>query len=142
MPHLADRLRLRQHQFETGECQYCRYFNTATTECAVLDQEVDGEQVCDAYQGDEQRSKGERFTLEEGDIAAFNRGMKKMQPYKHIVIGAVDTPVGPLLLIEDTMKPVPHRFSLDMPFALDHLNKEHFWTQKEVDNLIRIGKQQ
>ena len=137
MPDLSIALRLRNHQFETGECEYCRYF-TFTSECAVLEQEVDAEQVCDAWQGDEKEYI--KFEIDEADIPSFAKGMKRVQPYKHIVIGGHKTPVGFLLIIEDTMEPRPHRFSLDMDFSSAHLGREHHWTQKEVERIIKLGK--
>ena len=137
MANLSVVLRLRNHQFETGECEYCRYF-TFTSECAVLEQEVDSEQVCDAWQGDEK--KYIPFEIDESDIPSFAKGMRKTQPYKHIVIGGHKTPVGFLIIIEDTMKPRPHRFSLDMDFSSTHLGREHHWTQKEVDRIIKLGE--
>ena len=139
MAKLAAQLRLRKRQFETGECEYCRYY-TFTGECAVLEQGVDADQVCDAFQGDEKRYKENAFTIKESDVPAFAAGMKRMQPYKHIVIGGHQTPVGFLLIIEDTMKPKPHRFSLDMDFSSEHLAREHHWTQAEVDRVIKLGK--
>lgn len=137
MPNLPIVLRLRNHQFETGECEYCRYF-TFTSECAVLEREVEAEQVCDAFQGDEKKYKENAFVI--SDVTNFARGMKKMQPYKHIVLGGYKTPVGFLIIIEDAMRPKPHRFSLDMDFSSEHLAREHHWTQKEVDRVIRLGK--
>lgn len=140
MANLAGTLRLRNHQFPAGECEYCRYF-TFTGECAVLEQEVDEEQVCDAFQGDEKKYKDNAFTIKPSDVAAFAKGMKKMQPYQHKVIGGHLTPVGFLLIIEDTMKPKPHRFSLDMDFSGEHLAREHHWGQPEIDRIIKLGKQ-
>ena len=128
-------LNLRRHDFETGECEYCRYFEEPV-DCKILVGPVSEEKVCDAYQGD----KGfEKFEVAEEDIEALGKGMWKTQPYQHRVVKMVETPVGWLMIIQDTMKP-PHRFSLNMPFSIDHLSREHHWLQKEVDGLIRIGK--
>ena len=127
-------LNLRKHDFETGECEYCRYFEELF-DCKVIVGPVSRTLVCDAFQGGDNYKK---FTVK--DIRAFGKGMKKTQPYQHKVIGILETPVGWLMIIEDTMKP-PHRFSLDMPFSIEHLSREHHWTQKEVDKLIRIGRE-
>ncbi len=58
----------------------------------------------------------------------------------HRVIGGIDTPVGPLLLIKDTMRPKAHHFSLDMVFSIEHTSREHFWTQSEADKIIKAGR--
>ena len=129
-------LRLREHDFETGECEYCRYFE-APVNCKILVGLVNSEKVCDAFQGGKNFRK---FHIGKEDIKAFGMGMKRTQPYKHIVLGILETPVGWLMILRDTMKPKPHRFSLDMPFSIEHLSREHHWTQKEVDRLIRIGR--
>ena len=128
---------LRKHYFDTAECEYCRYF-TSSKICKVLEIEVDEEQVCDAYQGAE--GKYISFHISESDIPAFARGMKMKQPYKHIVVKGLDTPIGFLIIIRDTMKPKPHTFSIDMDFSNEHLAREHNWTQEEVDSLISRGK--
>ena len=137
MPKIGNRvLNLRKHDFETAECEYCRYFESPE-DCKVLVGPVSEELVCDAYRGD----KGfQKFTISDEDIEAFGKGMWKTQPYQHRVVKMVESPVGWLMIIQDTMKP-PHRFSLDMPFSIDHLSREHHWTQTEVDKLIKIGKQ-
>lgn len=130
------RVRLRKHQFETAECGYCRYFDDGF--CKVLEREVDEEQVCDAYQGDEKKYK--LYEIADKDVMAFARGMRRLQPYKHIVMGGLDTPVGPLILIRDTMSPRPHYFSLDMEFSVEHTSREHHWTDSEVNRIIRAGR--
>lgn len=127
-------VKLRKYDFDTASCEICRYYKEDF--CEVLEIIVNDEQVCDAYQGDEKKFK----PYEVEDAMAFAKGMKIVQPYKHVVIKGIDTPVGVLLIIEDTMRPKPHRFSLDMKFSIEHTSKEHHWTQKEVNTLIRIGK--
>ncbi len=129
-------VRLRQHEFETAKCSFCRYFKNPF--CQVLAIDVDKEQVCDAYQGDEKKFK--LYKVSKKDIIAFSKGMAKLQPYKHFVIKGINTPVGPLLLIRDSMLPKPHYFSLDMGFSVEHTSREHHWMQSEVDNLIKVGK--
>ena len=129
-------LRLRKHDFETGECEYCRYFNEPT-ECKVLEGPVSKEKVCDAYQGDEKNVP--QYKVADKDIKSFGMGTKLKQPYQHKVIKTIDTPVGWLVIIRDTMKPKPHYFSIDIKFHMGHTAREHHWTQKEVDRLISIG---
>ena len=129
-------VRLRKHRFETAECEYCRYFVKGY--CKVLDIDVDAEQVCDAYQGAQDKFKP--YTVAKKDIMSFIKGMRRLQPYKHFVMKGIETPIGPLIIIKDSMKPIPHYFSLDMKFSLEHTSREHFWTQNEVDRIIRVGR--
>jgi hypothetical protein len=129
-------LRLRKHDFETGECEYCKYFQRLTS-CKVLVGPVEAEKVCDAFQGG---GKFKRYRVAQKDIEAFGQGMRTSQPYQHKVIKTLETPAGWLVIIEDTMKPKPHRFSLPIDFHMEHTAREHHWTQKEVDGLIRSGR--
>lgn len=129
-------VRLRKYNFETAKCEFCRYFKDPF--CKVLEIDVDPEQVCDAYQGAKEKFKP--FKVAGEDAMAFIKGMRRRQPYKHFVVKGIDTPVGPLIIIRDSMKPVPHYFSLDLAFSNTHLAQEHHWTQKEVDRLISVGK--
>lgn len=135
----ASDVRLRGHDFDTAECEYCRYY-TVAGRCRVLAQAVEPEQVCDAYQG--AQTKFKRYHVPTKDMMAFAKGMEREQPYKHFVVKGISTPVGPLLIIRDSMKPRPHTFSLDMPFSVEHTSREHHWTQAEVDRLIRTGSRQ
>lgn len=138
MPQVTPRgLRLRDHDFDTMECEYCRYYEVSPQYCKVLEIEVEDFQICDAYQGAEP-FKGPVYTV--SDPLAFAMGMKRLQPYKHIVMGGIDTPVGPLLLIKDTMRPKAHHFSLDMEFSILHTSREHGWLQSEADRIIKAGK--
>lgn len=138
MPKITPtQVRLRQHNFETAECAYCRYF-TSVSECKVLEIEVDSEEVCDAYQGSQAKFKP--YKVADKDVMAFAKGMQRLQPYKHFVMKGLDTPVGPLLIIRDSMKPRPHFFSLDMKFSVEHTSREHHWTNTEVNRIIRVGR--
>ena len=137
MPDVSPRkVRLRGHDFETMECEYCRYFQK-TGFCKILETWVKETQVCDAYQGSEQ-FKGPIFEVD--DPQAFGRGLNRLQPYKHIVKGGIDTPVGYLLMIKDTMRPKAHHFSLDMKFSNAHLSREHGWVSSEINRIIKAGK--
>lgn len=129
-------VRLRRQDFETAKCQLCRYFKDPF--CKVLEIDVSPEQVCDAYQGGKDKFKP--FKVAEKDIMNFIKGMRRRQPYKHFVVKGIETPVGTLIIIRDSMKPKPHYFSLDLAFSNTHLAQEHHWTQGEIDRLIRIGK--
>lgn len=131
------KLNLRSADFpERGECEYCRYFIDPTG-CKILKGPVTSEQVCDAIQG---KDDGSQYKVKKEDIFNFVKGMIKDQPYQHKVIAGYDTPEGPIVIIEDSMKPKPHRFSLPMEFSVLHTSREHHWTQKEVDALIKSGK--
>lgn len=134
----AKQIRLRDFDFETAECEYCKYFDEDY--CKVLDQDVEKTQVCDAYVGDDKKFKEEAFKLKKSDYEAFTKGLIRIQPYKHFVTKFIDTPIGSLLLIKDSMRPKPHYFSLDFDFSNTHLAREHHWTQKEVDILVKLGK--
>lgn len=117
------------------QCEVCRYFK-GPKDCAILKGPVDEYQLCDGIQGKESIP---RYKISSGKVLAFVKGMVKAQPYQHKVLKGVITPVGPLLIIEDTMKPIPHRFSLPWGFSIEHTSREHIWTQKEVNRLIAIG---
>ncbi len=137
MPKVSPRkVRLRDHDFDTAFCEICRYYDNDF--CKVLEIEVEDLQICDAYQGDEKKYKP--YTVDPADIMAFAKGLHRLQPYKHLVKGGLDTPVGPLLLIKDTMRPKAHHFSLDMDFSVEHTSREHFWTQSEADRIIKAGR--
>lgn len=137
MPNVSPRkVRLRGHDFVTAMCRLCRYYDDDF--CKVLEEDVLDEQVCDAYQGAEKKYKPYHVVPE--DIMAFAKGMRRLQPYKHIVVGGLDTPIGPLLLIKDTMRPKAHHFSLDMDFSVEHTSREHAWQQSEVNRIIKAGK--
>ena len=62
------------------------------------------------------------------------------QPYQHKVIDGFDSPEGWLIIIQDTMKPKPHIFSLPSKFHIMHTSREHHGTQDEVNRLIKAGK--
>ncbi len=117
------------------QCEVCRYFK-APNACAILVGPVDEYQLCDGIQG---KDSIPRYKIPSGKVMAFVDGMVKEQPYQHKVLKGVLTPVGPLLIIQDTMKPTAHKFSLPWEFSIDHTSREHIWTQKEVDRLIAVG---
>lgn len=127
----------REKDFDTAECEYCRYF-AKNNICKVLGIKVGKEWVCDAYQGDAAKFKS--YKVKASDIPAFAKGMVILQPYKHIVVKGLNTPIGFLLIIKDSMKPKPHIFSLDMGFSIEHTSREHHWTQAEVNKIIKAGK--
>jgi len=129
-------VRLRKFNFETAKCKICRYFKDPF--CNVLGIDVSPQQVCDAYQGD--KNKFKPYKVSDEDIQAFIKGMVRTQPYKHFVVKGIETPIGPLVIIKDSMKPKAHYFSLDMKFHMLHTSQEHHWLQKEVDKLVRVGK--
>ena len=130
-------VKYRTHDFETAECEYCRYFLKPDT-CKVVNGEINSEGVCDAYQGGD---NFKAYKVASEDILSFVKGMLIKQPYQHVVIKGINTPVGHLVLIKDTMEPKPHVFSLPIKFHIEHTSREHNWTQEEVDELIKIGKE-
>ncbi len=130
---------LRKFNFKTMQCKFCRYYPATgapkTGFCKVLDQDVNATQACDAYQGAEK--KFPKYTLKEKDQLDFINGMVKTQPYQHIVVKAIETPIGNLVIIKDTIKPKPHFFSLDMTFHVGHTSREHGWSQEDVNKIIK-----
>ncbi len=135
-----DRANLREaNPNNIGErCKRCRFF-TEPDKCAIVVGPVDDNDVCDWIQSREVDNPF-IYKLDDRDWLAFGRGMIKTQPYQHIVKDVTFTPEGPMVLIEDTMKPIPHRFSLTKDFHIEHTSLEHHWTQEEVDRLIALGK--
>lgn len=129
-----EQVRYRPAEFPTASCGNCRYFVQGY--CQVLDTNVDANYICDAWQG---KSGEPSYAVAPEDMVAFGQGMVKLQPYQHKVVAMLDTPVGWLVLIEDTMRP-PHRFSLPFSFHVEHTSREHYWTQEEVDWLIKEGQ--
>lgn len=130
-----DVLNLRDAKFELGRCKNCKLFVKPTT-CKILKGPVAADLVCDAIQGVETMPK---YVVKEIDKAAFAKGMVKLQPYNHNMVGGHNTPVGWILVIEDTM-PNPHRFSLSWEFSRTHTSREHYWNQKDADLITDAGK--
>jgi len=129
-------LNYRKADFPTGKCGVCKYF-IKTGACKVVEGDIKAEDVCNAIQRPNNKPT---YKLPKGKEGAFGRGMVKEQPYQHIVDQMLNTPMGYLVIIKDTMKPKPHYFSLPIKFHIAHTSAEHHWTQKEVDNLIKIGE--
>ena len=117
-------------------CGQCQYFVVPTT-CKVVEGPVAADRVCDWIQ-----SRGidaPTYEVSDEDWEAFGRGMIEKQPYQHLVRDVALTPEGPLVMIEDTAEPKPHRFSLTKKFHIGHTSFEHHWTQDEVNRLIEMG---
>jgi len=140
---------LRKFDFPTAKCVNCVYWRNGDGtpahnksihphRCAVLAQDTLTDDVCDAWQGDEK--KFVPYKVKESERQDFIWGMVTLQPYQHIVVKGLNTPVGWLVLIKDTMKPKAHRFSLPFSFHLVHTTREHNWTQAEVDKIIDAGR--
>jgi len=128
-------LNLRKAEFELGRCKNCTLFVKPTT-CKILEGPVAADLVCDAIQGVKTMP---RYVVKEENKEAFAKGMVKLQPYSHNVVKGYNTPVGWILVIEDTM-PKPHRFSLSWNFSVDHTSREHFWNQEDADMITDAGK--
>jgi len=120
----------------TERCGFCKYFNKPTT-CQIVEGPVAADQVCDWIFSRE--TDAGLYNISDEDWIAFGKGMINKQPYQHIVKDVEITPAGPLVMIEDTSDP-KHRFSLDKEFHVAHTSLEHHWTQKEVDDLVSVGK--
>jgi len=135
----TERAKLREAEKDNpGErCSLCRYFE-APEGCRIVER-AGPDLVCDWIQSREVE-KALLYEVSDNDWIDFVRGMIDQQPYQHIVRDAAITPDGPLVLIEDTAKPRPHRFSLTKEFHISHSSLEHHWPQQEVDRLIEIGR--
>ena len=130
-------------------CGSCIFF-TSPEGCKIIQGLKDEENpmritedlVCDWIQSrGNDEAQMNPYMVNDRDWEAFGRGMVKKQPYQHIVRDAAITPEGPLVMIEDTAEPNTHKFSLGKDFHIGHTTLEHHWTQEEVDELIRIGKE-
>jgi len=119
-------------------CGFCQYFEKPTV-CTIIVGPVSKDLVCDWIQSREVSPAAPLYKVKKNDWIAFGLGMVKEQPYQHIVRDVANTPEGQLVMIEDTSKP-PHRFSLTREFHIGHTSLEHHWTQKEVDDLVAVGK--
>jgi len=121
-------------------CKFCSFFGDPT-KCSIVKGPVTADLVCDWIQSrPQEETNAKTYKVSDEDFLDFVKGMIKKQPYSHKVIDGALTPEGLLVLIEDSAKP-PHRFSLTRDFHVDHTSFEHHWTQKEVDDLIKTGKE-
>lgn len=125
-------LNLRDKEFKHGKCENCIYF-VKETECKILVGPVAAELVCDGFQGTENAVP--KYKVE--DWLKFVDGLVATQPYEHKVIGGHLTPEGPIIIIEDSLKPKPHRFSLSKDFHIAHTTREHYWSQEDIDKITK-----
>ncbi len=132
------RLRASDPDNRTENCMNCRFFRGTEDKCVVVEGRILAEQLCDWIQS-RGVVDGPQYQVSEDDWLAFGVGMIEVQPYSHIVRGVANTPAGQLVMIQDTADP-PHYFSLTREFHIEHTSLEHHWTQEEVDQMIRIGK--
>ncbi len=139
MPLVTAKLvRLREGEFSSAMCEKCKYWDEGN--CKVLAQATEATQTCDAIFGKEYYEIGSTgFKVDRNDHEAFVEGIAKMKAYAHKTLGMVDSPVGQLVLVEDGMKPKPHRFSLPWDSFWEHVHQAHLWTQEEADRLVRLG---
>ena len=131
-------VRLRQHDFPTGKCEYCQYFHDMR--CNVLEHMVSAEQVCDAYSGSYyfSDSDGERkYTIE--NFNKFIRGLVDNKILQSTIIRSLDTPVGILIIFKDNMKPDPHYFSISVGEFIESTISKNHWMQSEVDAISNTG---
>ena len=131
---------IEQHRERFENCGSCTFFRKPNV-CQIVEGPVTDDQVCNWIQGrtgNKDDEEARKYSLD--DVRSFVWGMMKEQPYQHKVVDVEFTPVGWLILIEDTADP-PHYFSLSLNFHVEHTSLEHHWTQEEVDAITRIGKQ-
>ncbi len=131
---------IEQHRERFENCGECVFFQKPAI-CRIVEGPVANDQICNWIQGrtgDEDDEDKRKYDVD--DFRAFAWGMMKRQPYQHKVIDVEFTPVGWLILIEDTADP-PHRFSLSREFHIEHTSLEHHWTQEEADSITRTGRE-
>lgn len=132
-------LRAANPQNPGERCGKCQYFEEPTV-CKIVEGPVSTDAVCDWIQSRD--TDAPKYDIKDEDWVAFGKGMIEKQPYQHKVIDVALTPEGPLVLIEDTIEPTPHKFSLTKDFHIEHTSLEHHWTQEEVDAILEAGKKQ
>ena len=117
---------IEQHRERFENCGECAFFLKPSV-CQIVEGPVANDQVCNWIQGrtgDEDDEDKRKYDV--NDVRAFVWGMMKRQPYQHKVVDVEFTPVGWLILIEDTADP-PHYFSLSLNFHIEHTSLEHHW---------------
>lgn len=129
-------LRNADSENEGERCSFCRFFIDPES-CKIVEGPISSDLVCDWIQSRD--TDAPQYSVTDEDFIAFGLGMIDQQPYQHVVRDVANTPEGPMVMIEDTVKPRPHRFSLSKEFHVEHTSFEHHWTQEEVDKLVVIG---
>lgn len=128
-------VRLRTHEFTTGKCEYCQYFNNVR--CSVLEHVVGPGQVCDAYSGNYFYNESDRKIVVE-DFKGLIKGLMSRQPLQNLVVRSLDSPVGILIIMRDSME-TSHYFSITMNDFMENMINKHHWTQDEVNKLSGFG---
>ncbi len=128
--------------FISVKCEICRFFIKPSL-CSIVEGDIEESWVCDAYQGGcSQDSYGEAVrysgygTYEIEDWEAFVKSMVEKQPLKLTVRGGFDTPVGQILMMEDSMRPKTHKFSVYKYDFVEYTSKYNGWSQSEVDGAV------
>lgn len=120
----------RQMEHLTVRCEICQFYNPAFL-CKIIKGEIFPNWVCDAYQGSYEVDQ----TYDVESFEKFVEGLVRSQPMQTKILGGLRTPAGKLLLIEDSMKPNPHRYSMWLEGFISNTSLLNGWTQEEVDNL-------
>jgi hypothetical protein len=128
-------VRLRTHEFVSGKCEYCQYFNNVR--CSVLEHIVGPAQVCDAYSGSYFFEESERKIVVE-DFKGLISGLMSRQPLQNLVVRSLDSPVGILIIMRDNLE-TSHYFSITMNDFMENMVSRHHWTQDEVNKLSGFG---
>lgn len=128
-------VRLRTHEFTTGKCEYCQYFNNVR--CSVLEHVVGPMQVCDAYSGSYFFEESDRKIVVE-DFKGLISGLLARQPLQNLVVRSLDSPVGILIIMRDNLE-TSHYFSITMNDFMENMISRHHWTQEEVNKLSGFG---
>jgi hypothetical protein len=121
----------REMDYRTARCGLCKFFNPVAL-CSIVEGEILPEWVCDAYQGGWDVHK----SYEVDDWEAFVSGMVEAQPLQLRVRGGFITPLGRIIMLEDSMQPRPHRYSMYDGDFMVYTSQHNAWTQAEVNVLM------
>lgn len=121
-------------EYPSARCEFCEYFNK-TSFCQIVEGEISKGWVCDAYHG----GWDVHCAYEVVDWASFGASLKEHQPLQLKIRDTVKTSCGWLVLMEDSMVPEPHRFSMNEYDFLDFTSRRPAWTMIMNDSPLFRG---
>lgn len=125
-------LNYRDGIFPNSQCMECKFFDQGA--CSVVAGDISQTDTCDAFQP-EQLDNGYNIT----DWEKFIKGLMTTAPLQIKVLGAVLTPVGRLIILEDNMGVDGHRYSMYEGDFIKLTASWHGWTSNEVQNMEVSG---
>ncbi len=129
--------------FISVKCEICTFFIKPSL-CTIVEGDIEESWVCDAYQdGDCPSPKyGGYGTYEiaHENWEAFVKSMVEKQPLRLTIRGGFDTPAGQILMMEDSMSPKTHKFSIYKYDFVEYTSMFNGWTQSEVDGTMIEGR--